>query len=86
MTDSSRALGQAGLESPGSEDLKLLKQGHISTDEYLERRLAIAVQGLGSALTEAQRSEILALLRDHFLDDPALRLYAARAEQSGKSE
>jgi hypothetical protein len=86
MTDSSNALNQGSLQSVGSDDLQLLKQGRISIEQYLERRLQIALEGLGSTVTSEQRNEIQALLRDHFLEDPALRIYAERAAHPGKSE
>lgn len=76
------ANANATPEQTASADLKLLKQAVISIDQYLERRLVVAVQRLGSAITEEQRSEIHSLLRDHFLDDPALRIYAERAKQA----
>lgn len=86
MTNSSDVLNRANLQSAGSDDLQLLRQGRISIEQYLERRLQVAVQGLGSAITSEQRDEVRLLLRDLFLDDPALRIYAERAEHAGKSE
>lgn len=86
MTNSFSAAGRDAQQDPGSEELELLKRGRLEVAQYLESRLEVALQNLGSAVTEEQRDEIRNLLRDHFLEDPALRIYAERAQKAEKAK
>lgn len=86
MTNSFSAAGRDAQQDPGSEELELLKRGRLEVAQYLESRLEVALQNLGSAVTEEQRDEIRTLLRDHFLEDPALRIYAERAQKAEKAK
>ncbi len=62
----------------GSEDLNAMKRGEITLDEYIERRmeLALANNPVVQLLPEAKRLEAREIMREHFLEDPVIRHYA----------
>lgn len=70
----------------GSEDRHALERGEITVDEYLERRLErqIELLNLGRLLTDEERDDLRAIIRENFLESPLFRHYTDA--MTGKSD
>jgi len=77
MTASNEASRLASAS--GSADLQLLKEGKVSLEDYLERRIDRALERVNGLVTAEQKEALRAIARDELLTDPVLRDYLHKA-------
>jgi len=58
---------------PIAELAQAVRAGALSREQALERLVERAVSGVGAELTQTQRAELSAVLREALQNDPALR-------------